>query len=155
MITIYFKDKKEYDAGGNDLLIQIIKSSKTPRANVVIIAHADNIDAKIDIRAEAKNIKNLISSSMTCKELFVTIILTRQTHARKILTNYYRFDCDSGFNLKEYGTKDDNYFRVLSHAKKEEYGITVKLIPIYQKVVNCPVDFAGEKQSNFLNFKNC
>ncbi len=150
----YFKDKSEYDAGGNDLLLQIIKSSKTQKVNVVILALADKIDAKIQIKEEAETIKQRILKNNFCKEAYVTIISTRKAHARRILTNYYRFDCDSGFNLEEYGTKEDNLFRVVSNAKKEDYGMSVKLISTYQDFIGSPVACEGEKKSNFLNFKN-
>ena len=148
----YFKDKSEYEAGGNDLLMQIIKSSKTQKVNIVIIAKDDVIDNNIDIKNEVQNIKDTIKKMSNCKNLFVTIVTTLVSHARYIITNYYYFNCDSGFNLEERGIKKDNWFKVYSNAIKENYRTTILQLPTYQDFIDNSIVCLGDKKSNFLKF---
>ena len=149
----YFNDKYVYKKNQNEILTSLCQTPKN-QINVVIITKEGEIDPAIDIEEECKNIKNQISSisGISKGKCKVTVLTTRKTHSRHLITNYFRIVHTSCFHLIDNGLKDDVNTDIASCTSASANSVTDGLIKLFQSVANSPVQSFGDKFSNFLTF---
>lgn len=149
----YFKHKEVYDKNDNDIIRALASIPNESPVNLVIITKEDEIDSEIDLEVECNNIKTLVKRLSGSKKSCVTILTTRQTHDRSVITNYYRIKHGSCLHLKDNGLKNDVTTEIKSHGNKKNMEITRGLIAAYQNIANTHVKCFGDKKSNFLMFE--
>ena len=149
----YFKDKHVYDKNKNEILLSLCQTPKS-QINVVIITKEGEIDPAFDLKEECKSIKEQISATSgiskgNCK---VTVLTTYKTHSRHLITNYFRIIQTSCFHLIDNGLKDDVNTDIAPCIKQNANEVTDKLLGVFQSVASAPVQFFGDRSSNFLKF---
>lgn len=149
----YFKNKDVYKKNQNEILTSLCQIPKN-QINVVIITKEGEIDSKMNIEEECKKIKNQISSvsGISKGKCKVTVLTTRKTHSRHLITNYFRIVHTSCFHLIDNSLKDDVNTNISSCTSAIANSVTDDLISLFQSVADSPVQSFGDKFSNFLNF---
>ena len=149
----YFKDRYVYEKNQNEILTSLCQTTKS-QINVVIITKEGEIDTAIDIKEECKNIKDQISliSGISKGKCKVTVLTTRKTHSRHLITNYFRIVHTSCFHLIGNGLKDDVNTDIASCTSVSANSVTDGLITLFQSIADSPVKSFGDKFSNFLTF---
>ena len=150
----YFKDKYVYEKNNNEILTSLCQTPKN-QINIVIITKHGEIDPTIDIETECTNIKNQISSisGISKGKCKVTVLTTNKTHSRHLITNYFRIVHTSCFHLIDNGLKDDVNTDIAPCTSASANSVTDGLISLFQSVADSPVNSYGDKNSNFLVFR--
>jgi hypothetical protein len=149
----YFKSKEVYDSNNNDLLRYLCSIPQNSPVNVIIITKKGEIDNRIDLNNEIKNIKKIVKGVSGSSKSTVTILTTYKSHDRALITNYYRVKHGCGFQLKNNGLKSDVLTEIKSHGKLSNEQISKQLLTgIFQEIASCPAECFGDRESNFLKF---
>ena len=82
----------------------------------------------------------------------MTVLTTRKTHSRHLITNYFRIVHTSCFHLIDNGLKDDVNTDIAPCTSASANSVTDGLIKLFQSVADSPVQSFGDKFSNFLTF---
>ena len=148
----YFKDELVYRNNNNEIINYLANIPKNSPVNIVIITKEGEIDDRIDLSTEQKQIKDLVKRASQSSKSTVTILTTYKSHDRSLITNYYRVKHGSCFHLKNNGIKNDVMTEIKTHAKRNNEEISRYLLNVFQEIVSNPVKSIGDKKSNFLKF---
>lgn len=148
----YFKFEEVYRKNNNEIIYSLSNIPNNSPVNVIIITKEGEIDGRLDLGKEQEVIKGLVKKATGSTKSSVTILTTRRSHDRSLITNYYRVKHGSCFHLKDNGLKEDVTTEIKSHAYRKNEEVTKQLLAFYQDIVNRPVNCYGDKKSNFLNF---
>ena len=151
--TYYFANLKVYEKNDNEL-IRALASIPKDTFNLVIITKDGTVDERINLETECQKIKDIVVSisGLNRRKCSVTIITSKQTHSRYIITNYYTVTPSSCVHLRDNRLKGDADINIYSHAAPRKSSKNMRLISFFQKVANNSVKIVGDKKSNFISF---
>lgn len=149
----YFKSKEVYESNNNELLRYLCGIPQNSPVNVVIITKKGEVDRRIDLDEEIKNIKKIVRNSSGSSKSTATILTTYKSHDRALITNYYRVKHGCSFHLKDNGLKGDVLTEIKSHGILTNEMISKQLLTgIFQEIASQPAECFGDRESNFLKF---
>ena len=122
------------------------------KESVPFITKEGEVDNRIDLVSEQKQIKELVKKASRSSKSTVTILTTYKSHDRSLITNYYRIKHGSCFHLKENGTKNNVMTEIKTHALRNNEENSKYLLDVFQEIASNPVRLIGDKKSNFLKF---
>lgn len=149
----YFVNKERYDKSKNEILTAIAANARK-EFNVIIIVKEGEVSEGINLEEECGRIKKQLRRLPNLKQgkCRVTILTTKKSHDRHILTNYYRIKAGCGFNLCDKAMKENVSVDIKVATSPDYAGNTEGLIEFYQSVADNPNHVYGDKESNLLHF---
>lgn len=148
----YFKDELVYRNNDNEIISYLASIPQNYPVNIIIITKEGEVDNRIDLVSEQKQIKELVKKASRSSKSTVTILTTYKSHDRSLITNYYRIKHGSCFHLKENGIKNDVMTEIKTHALRNNEENSKYLLDVFQEIASNPVRLIGDKKSNFLKF---
>ena len=148
----YFKNKYTYEKNDNELIVSLLRIPQNSPVNVVIITKEREVDPGIDLQQMQKEIKDVVKKMTGSSKSSVTILTTYSTHDRNLITNYFRIKHGSCFHLKDNGLKPDVTTEIKTHIIRKNEVVTKRLLGVFQRIANSPVQCIGDRKSNFLKF---
>ncbi len=133
-------------------LLEVLCCKSRSKVNIVILVNPSNLSYNVD------QVKDKIKTSLNAilgKKPNVTFVLSHKEHDRTVITNYLRITGNTFnyWNERKQKINKGKEITIKSLAKKEIYDNALKAYEDVQKIIDESPEIAGDKISNFLQFK--
>lgn len=138
----YFFSKKLYEEDDNELIKALCRRPYKSPVNIVIIIKGEKrkdetppVDPNIDLKEEQKKLESMVRK-LTSSKSTVTIVKSRETHDRQVITNYFRINTGKSFHLHDKSDRRNILTEIKTHANKANEVISDDLIEEYKNIVD-------------------